>query len=223
MNTKTDEENNVIPDWQISGDWFDICSCNAPCPCTMAQSPTSEPCEGVFAYRIKQGHYGEHDMAGLKVAMLFNLYGNAWDGGSADVGIFFDAAANEGQRDALQMIFTGQAGGWMSQFVPALVREVKGVEFANITVGIDDNLEHWNIEIPDAVNASGEALTGPTADPDKRVQTYNAPGSEVGPTDGPVTWGKSITCKSQALGFSHDIPAGQNSKHIPFDWSGPDK
>ena len=218
MNTE-----DAIPDWQISGDLFDICSCNATCPCTIAQKPISYPCEGVFAYRIRQGNYGEHDMAGLSVAMLFSLHGNAWDGGEADVGIFFDAAADEGQREGLQKIFTGQAGGWMNQFVSSLVRDVKGAEFANITINIEDNLEHWSVEIPDVMNASGEALTGPTADPTKRVQTFNPPGSEVGPTDGPVTWGKSVTCKSQAFGFTNEVPAGKNSKHIPFDWSGPDK
>ena len=223
MNSKTTEENILIPDWHISGDWFDICSCNVPCPCTMAQPPTSQPCDGLFAYRIKQGHFGEHDMAGLNVVILFTLYGAAWSGGDIDVGLFFDSAANEGQRNGLQMIFTGQAGGWMTQFVPAVVREVKGVEFAEISVKVDEKLEHWNVEIPNVVNASGEALSGPTSDPDKRVQTFNPPGSEVGPTNGAVTWGKSINGKWQAFGFSQNIPSGQNSKHIPFDWSGPDK
>ena len=85
-----------------------------------------------------------------------------------------------------ELIFTGQAGGWMTQFVP-VIRTLKGVEFADITIDIDDTLENWRVEIPDVLRASGEALTGPTADPTKRVQTINPPGSEVGPTDAAVT------------------------------------
>jgi hypothetical protein len=23
-----------IPNWKIMGDWFDVCKCNVPCPCT---------------------------------------------------------------------------------------------------------------------------------------------------------------------------------------------
>lgn len=36
-----------IPKWNMSGDWFDICSCHIHCPCTFAQSPSNEMCEGI--------------------------------------------------------------------------------------------------------------------------------------------------------------------------------
>jgi len=109
----------------------------------------------------------------------------------------------------------------MKQFMP-VVRTVRGVEFADISIEIDSALEHWRVAIPQKVDASGVALTGPTADPSKRVQTFNAPGSEIGPTDAAVTWGKSVAGHWDAFGFSQDLPAGRNSKHIPFRWSGPD-
>ncbi|MFD0985748.1 DUF1326 domain-containing protein [Methyloligella solikamskensis] len=211
----------TIPEWRISGEWFDVCSCNAPCPCTMAQAPTYDQCDFLFAYRINEGFYGSTAMKGLKVVMLANLEGNVWDGGPVKACVFFDASADDAQKEALEAIFTGKAGGWMKQFIPA-VREVTGVEFAEIAVEIDSDLERWKVSIPGKVEASGEALTGPTADPSKRVQTFNPPGSEVGPTDGPVTWGKSLVGKWNAFGFDQNIPAGQNSKHIPFEWHGPD-
>ena len=31
---------NNIPDWKVSGDWFDVCKCSIPCPCEFAQAPT---------------------------------------------------------------------------------------------------------------------------------------------------------------------------------------
>lgn len=220
MNSASKDQINSIPSWQIKGDWFDVCSCLIPCPCTMAQAPTSQPCEGIFAYKINNGHFGQEDMAGLNVVILFTLHGNAWGGGDIDVGIYFDASANQAQREGLQMIFTGQAGGWMATFVPATVRDVKGIEFANITVNIEENLEYWNVEVPGVMTASGEALSGPTSDPSRRVQTFNPPGSEVGPTNGAVTWGKSLHCQSDAMGLSIKIPTGRNSKHIPFEWNG---
>ena len=27
-------------DWHLQGDWFDVCSCKLPCPCSFAQEPT---------------------------------------------------------------------------------------------------------------------------------------------------------------------------------------
>jgi hypothetical protein len=37
-----------------------------------------------------------------------------------------------------------------------------------------------------------------------------------------VTWGTSIAGQWKAFGFDQNIPHGQASKHIPFDWSGPE-
>jgi hypothetical protein len=34
-----------IPNWHITGDWFDNCSCAVACPCTFAQAPDNGFCE----------------------------------------------------------------------------------------------------------------------------------------------------------------------------------
>lgn len=30
------------------GDWFDTCKCSIPCPCTVAQPPTTGDCDGIL-------------------------------------------------------------------------------------------------------------------------------------------------------------------------------
>ena len=30
-----------IPNWRVTGDWFDVCKCNIPCPCEFAQLMTT--------------------------------------------------------------------------------------------------------------------------------------------------------------------------------------
>jgi hypothetical protein len=70
------------------------------------------------------------------------------------------------------------------------------------------------------VEAKAEALTGPTTPPGKRVQTVNPPGSEVGP-GGVATWGTATVDRADGFGFKWDR-SGQSSKHIPFNWRGPD-
>ena len=37
------------------------------CPCEFAQTPTYGDCEGVMAYHIRNGHYGETSLDGLNV------------------------------------------------------------------------------------------------------------------------------------------------------------
>jgi hypothetical protein len=208
-----------IPQWKASGDWFDVCKCNIPCPCTFAQVPSYGDCEGVLAYHINDGHYGDTPLGGLNVMMVGGFKGNIWAGNTKVTGgFFFDERADGKQREALQMIFTGKAGGFMQEFAK-LFGESRGMEFAPIKFEVADDLSHWSAEIPGKVVARAEALTGPMTPPGKRVQTLNAPGSETGP--GTVaTWGRAVANDVNAMGFQWDWK-GRSSKHIPFDWSGP--
>lgn len=208
-----------IPSWKLSGDWFDVCKCNVPCPCIFAQAPSYGDCEGVLAYRIKKGYYGETPLDGLNALFVSYFKGNIWAGETkATIAFFFDERANEKQRDALEKIFTGKAGGFMSEFAK-LVGENRGVSFVPIEFEVAGDLAFWRAEIPGKVVAKAEALTGPMTPQGKRVQLLNAPGSEVGP-GGAATWGRAVADDVDAAGFKWDWK-GRSSKHIPFDWSGP--
>ena len=171
---KTVTTNNV-PKWNASGDWFDVCKCNIPCPCIFAQTPSYDDCEGVMAYHIKKGQYGETSLDGLNVLMLDYFKGNIWAGETKlDLALFFDERADEEQRKALNMIFTGKAGGFMRLFAN-IIGEVRGVEYAPIKFEVAEDLAYWSAEIPGKVIAKAEALTGPMTPPGKRVQIINAP------------------------------------------------
>jgi hypothetical protein len=218
----TTTNTNTIPKWKASGDWFDVCKCNIPCPCEFAQSPTYEECDGILAYHIKKGNYGDIPLDDLNVLALGSFKGNIWTGDGltrVNMAIFFDEKANEKQREALNMIFSGRAGGFMAEFAK-LIGEIRGIEYASIKFELADDLSYWSAEIPGKVLARAEALTGPTTPPGKRVQTINPPGSEVGPGGGVATWGRSLADEADAMGFKW-ARKGRSSKHIPFDWSGP--
>ena len=171
---------DTIPNWNASGDWFDVCKCSIPCPCEFAQAPTYGDCDGVLAYHIKKGNFGETTLDSLNVLAVGYFKGNIWAGETKfNGGFFFDERADGKQREALKMIFSGKAGGFMAEFAK-LLGEVKGVDYAPIRFQISDDLSYWSAEIPGKVLAKAEALTGPTTPPGKRVQTINPPGSEVG-------------------------------------------
>jgi hypothetical protein len=208
-----------IPQWWMKGDWFDVCSCNIPCPCEFAQPPTNNHCEGVLAYHIREGAYGDMRLDGLNVLTVAQFDGNIWAGEARlTLGLYIDAQADEWQRDALQQVFSGQAGGFMATMAE-LVGEVRGLEFVPITFEVADDLAYWRAEVPGKVVAAAEALSGPTTPPGARVQLLNPPGSEVG--SGQVaTWGKATANQVDAHGFQWNW-AGKSSKHIPFDWTGP--
>lgn len=208
-----------ILEWHVSGDWFDVCKCTIPCPCTFAQAPSSGDCEGVLAYHIRRGHYGAIPLDGLNLLGVGQFEGNIWSGETKAIMAFFiDERANAAQREALQLIWSGQAGGFPAVFA-TLIGQMRGIEYAPIEFEMAEDLAYWRAEIPGRVIARAEALTGPMTPAGKRVQTLNAPGSEMGP--GTVaTWGRATADKVDAFGFKWEW-AGRSSKHIPFDWSGP--
>jgi hypothetical protein len=208
-----------IPQWSMKGDWFDVCSCNIACPCEFAQAPTNNHCEGVLAYHVREGQYNSTRLEDLNVLAVAAFDGNIWSGNAnVSLGLYIDERADERQREALQTVFSGQAGGFMANFAK-LINEVRGVEFVPITFEVADDLAHWRAEIPGKVVAAAEALSGPTTPPGTRVQLLNPPGSEVGP--GQVcTWGKASANQVDGYGLRWNW-AGKSSKHIPFDWTGP--
>lgn len=210
----------TVPRWHATGDWFDVCKCTIPCPCSFAQPPTYGDCEGVLAWHIREGSYGDVRLDGLNVLMLASFTGNIWGDHSDEyAAVFVDDRADDAQREALQMIFGGEAGGWPAQLVGMFGPEMRGMEFAPIEFEIADDLSRWSARVPGKVTASAEALGGPTTPEGARVTIYNLPGSETGPGQ-VATWGRGTTDRVDAYEFAWDR-SGRSSKHITFDWSGP--
>lgn len=173
----------------------------------------------MLAYHIREGAYGNLRLDGLNVLAVSQFDGNIWAGeAQITLGLYIDERADERQREALQQVFSGQAGGFMATLAQS-VGEVRGVEFAPITFAVTDDLAYWRAESPGKVVAAAEALSGPTTPPGARVQLLNPPGSEVGPGQ-VATWGKATANQVDAYGFQWNW-ASKSSKHIPFDWTGP--
>lgn len=209
-----------IPQWHLKGDWFDVCRCTIPCPCTFAQAPSEDICEGILAWHIREGNYGDVSLDGLSIVMVGTFEGNIWAGEAKDAfaAFFVDDRADDSQNDAIESIFGGKAGGWPAGFAD-LMDEIRGFEPAPIDFEIADDLAWWRAVIPGKVEARAEALTGPTTPEGARVQVHNPPGAEVGPGQ-IATWGVATADHADVGGFSFDW-AGRSSKHFPFDWSGP--
>jgi len=184
-----------IPSWQITGDWFDNCSCAVACPCTFAQAPDNGFCESVLFWHIRHGHYGDINLDGLSFVRVGRWEGDLWAGkAKGSAGIFIDDCADERQTEVLP-------------------------RRARITFEIAPDRSGWGTEIAGKVRAWAKALTGPTSLPGKYPQLMNPPGSETGPGQ-LVTWGKSTICSVDAFGYKFQWTTN-SSKHIPFDWTGP--
>jgi hypothetical protein len=210
-----------IPNWHAAGDWFDVCKCTVPCPCTFAQPPTSGDCQGVLVWHINDGRYGDVPLDGLSVVAIGGFEGNLWTSKAKNstLNLVFDSKADQRQQEALQMIFGGQAGGKPAEILGIWgAPQILGVEQLPIEFEIGDKLAYWQLRVPGKIEARAEALGGPMTPAGERVQTLNPPGSETG---GRVaTWGVAVIDRVDGFGLAWNR-SGNSSKHIPFDWSGP--
>ena len=161
-----------VPAWHARGEWFDLCRCNVPCPCSWAQAPDDDYCDAVLVWHIREGRYGDVALDGLNVVAFASFKGNIWEGAHSEpkMGVVMDER-DEGQREALQMIFGGQAGGWPTKFNEIFGPEMLGLEFAPIEVEIAPDQTSWSAVIPGLVRAAarGDDVDGPPRSPARRA------------------------------------------------------
>jgi hypothetical protein len=100
------------------------------CPCIFLNPATEDFCDGFFAWHIHRGEMDGVDLAGLSVAMAVHSPKQMQDG-KWKVVLYLDEQADENQTNALQAIFSGQAGGHFANLAP-FISEVVGVVAASI-------------------------------------------------------------------------------------------
>jgi hypothetical protein len=141
---------DATPKWQITGEYFENCSCDIICPCLvsvnapMTSRPTQGHCAVMFAIHIDRGRYGDVPLDGLNVAMMAYTPGPMGEG-NWKVAAYIDERANEEQGKALGEIFTGAAGGPLGAFAP-LITENLGAKRAPITYRVDG--KRRSVEVP---------------------------------------------------------------------------
>jgi hypothetical protein len=201
-----------MANWELKGEFFDSCTCDVTCPCNFNSVPTGNHCTGIVAIHVNQGKYGDTRLDGLNVVLVADLgEGNVWQGGWT-AGVIMDEKANPGQRDALQTIMTGKAGG-PPAMLASLMSKIVGLEFAPISFHYSK--EGWGVSIGDKVNVETEAVKDASGN---YAQILYAPVIETG--SGPISPGKAKSSRIDAFGFKWDL-SGKSSKHEPVNWKGP--
>src|SRR6478672_1352015 len=153
--------------WQVSGDYFETCSCDYLCPCiytSLAGKPTKGYCDFAMVMHIDRGQYGTTSLEGLNFALIGHTP-DVMGMGNWSVGVITDEQASAEQQQALVAIASGQAGGPMANLAPLLGTflgaESKPIQFQkqalSRSVSIPGVLDQAVEGVPSPVNA-GEAL-----------------------------------------------------------------
>ena len=138
------------PSWSIRGEYFENCNCAVVCPCLFSASapfaamPTEGACEVPFVFHIDQGRYGDVPLDGLNAVVIVRTPGPMIEG-NWTAALYVDERADERQREALQAIFTGQAGGTRGGLAP-LISDVLGIKAVPIDFRVEG--KRRSVEIP---------------------------------------------------------------------------
>ena len=99
-----------VPKWRLKGHVIVSCNCDYGCPCNFNARPTKGKCEGGWNWQIEDGQFGDTSLAGLHFSLEVNWPAAIHEGNGE--GLFLiDERADAEQREAIQMLVGGTAGG----------------------------------------------------------------------------------------------------------------
>ncbi len=106
-------------DWNLNGNFIEACNCSVPCQCLWYEPADDNKCTFAGFWNIEEGRYGDVSLDGLGAGMLVWEDGILLEGGWHVV-LVLDDAADEEQAQALETIFSGQAGGLFEAAAPLI-------------------------------------------------------------------------------------------------------
>jgi hypothetical protein len=200
--------------WQVSGQYFETCSCDYVCPCPssgLTARPTKGDCIAALAFHVDRGRYGAVSLDDLNFAVVLRTP-EAMINGNWSVGMITDERASPEQQQALVEIASGQAGGPMANLAP-LIGDFRGVEAKPIQ--FQRSGMNWSVFIPGVLDEAAEGVPGANADQPMYLDNVGHPANTR------LALAKAVRSHLHAFGIDWDDDSGRNNGHFaPFSWQG---
>ena len=204
----------AAPAWQVSGQYYETCSCDFVCPCVpggLTVSPTKGTCTFAMAFQVERGSYGAVSLDGLGFIVL-GFTPEAMAKGNWSVGLIADERASADQRDAITAIASGAAGGPMAA-LSGLVGTFLGVQPAPIH--FDRSGAKWSVTAAEFVDMAAEGAMGmnPGATEPLHLDNTGHPAADR------FALARAGRSRVLALGLAWEDASGKNNgQYAPFSW-----
>lgn len=198
--------------WWAKGRMLENCNCRLVCRCHISyhQPADHDRCIGAFAIVVGEGTYGEVDLAGVSAFFSVNTPQQMLEG-DWTAALILDEAANAEQRQAMETIFSGAAGGaWGT--LGLLIGNWLPVRTAPIQV--DDASNHMAMWSDGIFEASVKPIKG--ADKINPVRLENIHNQVHGPSQVLARGTSSFDAGAYVLEVE-----GTHAICSEFSWSGP--
>lgn len=173
MATATAEARTRVA-FRIRADSVEACSCAHGCNCQFAGFPNEGICEFIIGYEVREGHFGEVDMAGVKAAVIAK-YPNAIHEGNGHVVLLVDEQATTEQVNALASILSGEHGGMPWEALAGTIARFEGPISAPIDIRYQGRRS--SVRIPGVIELELEPMRNPVTNEEQDVRiTYPSGG-----------------------------------------------
>ena len=196
--------------WELSGTYFENCTCDGACPCTASslQWPADKDfCDAVLAFHVDSGEVEGTPIEDLSVIVVAHAPQATMAAGNWKVGLYVDDRASDEQTEKLGAVFGGGMGGPMAA-VAGLIGEVAGLERASISYS-EEGTTH-RVTVGDTIDVEIQDLTPPESSQPTRYENIRHPA------------GSSVTVaqatRSSVSGFGIEFE-GRAASSASFAWS----
>jgi hypothetical protein len=159
--------------WSLEADYLQACNCDYGCPCEFSAPPTLGFCEGIGAWKINQGNFGDVKLDGLAVGFAAH-WPKAIHEGDGTLALFVDERATQPQRDAILTICSGQAGGLPFEILATTFSKVLDPFFVTFEFKLDGR--NSSVRVGDAMQMEAEPIKNPVTKEPESVRVEHATG-----------------------------------------------
>jgi hypothetical protein len=204
----------AVLSWRVRGEQVASCNCAWGCPCQFEALPTYGRCESLAVFGIREGHFGETPLDGVRFAQIFSWPGIIPDGNGARL-LVMDERTTADQRAALVALESGGQGHPYFEIFAAVCPNALQPVVAPIQLVADRKRRVATVRIPGIGAMDIEPIRSPVTGAEHRVRIELPNGFEYRQAEmaNAVTWTVTV---GETLLMEHENTYGQLS---PFDWS----
>lgn len=198
--------------WKLEGTYFENCSCDFSCPCTITIDAGADydHCRFLLAFRVESGDIDGVDVSDLGFALIGDTP-KVMAQGNWRVGIVIDEGANDEQAEKLGAVLSGSLGG-PPGLLSGLLGELMGIERAPFSWS-EDGLEH-RVRIGDTVDLGAEdVMSFGTDGPPAQLTNVGHPANST------LTISRSKGSSGSIFGIDYTSD-GKSGFSAPFAWAG---
>ena len=197
--------------WNLNGTYFESCSCNVPCPCTVSLDIGADLdyCRALLAFNVVTGEVEGTDVGGVVCAMVVDSPKVMSDGGWK-VGLYISDSASDEQTEAIGRVFSGALGGPPAALGP-LLGEFLGAE--RMPMEFEEDGRTHSLKIGDAADLEVEDVVSFGNEGGEPAQLANI----FHPAGSTLTIAKATRANVNAFGIAYE---GHSAFSAPFAWAG---